>query len=144
MIIQNSISKLVKDAIKSRIVLNNVERFVQTSNVLSFQIPAFISGTSTSYLPFCNISSRNYHTTSPSLKGDFYDILGVDRNASSSEIKKAYFKLAKKYHPDMNKNDDKAAKKFKDIQEAYEVLSDGNKRTMYDQFGHAGVDPNAG
>lgn len=75
-------------------------------------------------------------------KKDFYDVLGVSRSASKAEIKKAYYKLAKQYHPDSNKNDDKAADKFKQVTEAYEVLSDDDQRQLYDQFGHAGVDPN--
>ena len=70
--------------------------------------------------------------------------MGVSRNASDDEIKKAYRKLAKKYHPDLNPNDKVAEAKFKEVNEAYEVLSDKNKRARYDQFGHAGVDPSYG
>lgn len=77
-------------------------------------------------------------------KRDYYEVLGVDKNASDAEIKSAFRKLAKKYHPDLNKDDPKAADKFKEIGEAYEVLSDSNKRKQYDQFGHAGVGNNAG
>lgn len=77
-------------------------------------------------------------------KRDFYEILGVPKNASEEEIKKAYRKLAMKYHPDRNQGD--AAKesevKFKEVKEAYEMLSDAQKRAAYDQYGHAGVDPN--
>ncbi|WP_041676396.1 molecular chaperone DnaJ [Ramlibacter tataouinensis] len=77
-------------------------------------------------------------------KRDYYDVLGVPKNASEDEIKKAYRKLAMKYHPDRNQGD--AAKdaevKFKEAKEAYEMLSDGDKRSAYDQYGHAGVDPN--
>jgi molecular chaperone DnaJ len=72
-------------------------------------------------------------------KRDYYEILGVARNASEDEIKKAYRKLAIKYHPDKNPDDKQAEEKFKEAAEAYEVLSDGEKRQRYDQFGHAGV-----
>ncbi|EEC48676.1 predicted protein, partial [Phaeodactylum tricornutum CCAP 1055/1] len=75
-------------------------------------------------------------------KRDFYEMLGVTRLADKASIKKAYFKLAKKYHPDTNKGDEKASEKFKEVTEAYEVLSDDKQRERYDQFGHAGVDPN--
>lgn len=81
---------------------------------------------------------------SSSSKRDFYDVLGVGRGADKGEIKKAYFKLAKKYHPDTNKDDSTAADKFKEATEAYEVLSDDKQRQLYDAYGHAGVDPNAG
>jgi molecular chaperone DnaJ len=77
-------------------------------------------------------------------KRDFYEILGVSKNADADEIKKAYRKLAIKYHPDKNPGDKQAEEKFKEAAEAYEVLSDGNKRQRYDQFGHAGVGGAAG
>ena len=70
-------------------------------------------------------------------KRDYYEVLGVDKNADEETLKKAYRKLAKKYHPDMNPGDDKAAEKFKEASEAYAVLSDPQKRQQYDQFGHA-------
>ena len=77
-------------------------------------------------------------------KRDYYEVLGVSKNASDDEIKKAYRKLAIKYHPDKNPGDKEAEAKFKEISEAHEVLSDKQKRARYDQFGHAGVGGNAG
>ncbi len=77
-------------------------------------------------------------------KRDYYEVLGVSKTATDDELKKAYRKLAKKYHPDLNPGDKEAEKKFKEANEAYEVLSDSTKRARYDQFGHAGVDPNYG
>lgn len=77
-------------------------------------------------------------------KRDYYEVLGVSKGASDDEIKKAHRKLAKKYHPDLNRDNPEAAEKFKELNEAYEVLSDKDKRTKYDQFGFAGVDPNYG
>jgi curved DNA-binding protein len=72
-------------------------------------------------------------------KRDYYEILGVSKSASPEEIKKNYRRLARKFHPDANRNDSSAEAKFKEVQEAYEVLSDSKKRQAYDQFGHAGV-----
>lgn len=77
-------------------------------------------------------------------KRDYYEILGVPRTASADEIKKAHRKLVRQYHPDVNKSNPQAEEKFKEIQEAYDVLSDPPKRANYDQFGHAGVGAGAG
>ncbi|MEG0457564.1 MAG: DnaJ domain-containing protein, partial [Oscillospiraceae bacterium] len=70
-------------------------------------------------------------------KRDYYEVLGVNKGASESELKSAYRKLAKKYHPDLNPGDKAAETSFKEINEAYEVLSDSDKKSRYDQFGHA-------
>lgn len=77
-------------------------------------------------------------------KRDYYDVLGIPKQASNQEIKKAYRKLAKKYHPDTNPGDEKAEKLFKEVTEAYNVLSDEEKRKLYDQFGHAAFDGSMG
>ena len=77
-------------------------------------------------------------------KRDYYEVLGLDKSASPEEIKKAYKKLARKYHPDLNPGDKEAEEKFKEINEASEILSDPEKKARYDQFGFAGVDPNYG
>ena len=77
-------------------------------------------------------------------KRDYYEVLGVDKSADDSAIKKAYRSLAKKYHPDMNPGDKEAEAKFKEVNEAYDVLSDPDKKSKYDQFGHAAFDPSSG
>ena len=77
-------------------------------------------------------------------KRDYYDVLGVERGASEADLKKAYRRLAMKFHPDRNSDDPKAEEKFKEATEAYEILTDDEKRAAYDRFGHAGVDPNQG
>lgn len=77
-------------------------------------------------------------------KRDYYEVLGVSKGASGDEIKKAFRKMSKKYHPDLHPGDKEAEEKFKEVNEAYQVLSDDEKRQRYDQFGHAGVDGNAG
>ena len=75
-------------------------------------------------------------------KRDYYEVLGLTKAASPEEIKKAYRQNAKKYHPDVNKEDEDAEAKFKEVAEAYEVLSDSQKRAAYDQYGHDAFDPN--
>ena len=77
-------------------------------------------------------------------KRDFYDVLGVGKNASDEDLKKAYRKLAMKHHPDRNPDSKTAEAQFKEGKEAYETLTDPNKRAAYDQYGHAGVDPSMG
>ena len=77
-------------------------------------------------------------------KRDYYEVLGLSKGATDDEIKKAFRKLAKQYHPDLNPDDATAEAKFKEVNEAYEVLSDSSKKERYDQFGHAGVDPSYG
>ena len=75
-------------------------------------------------------------------KRDYYEVLGVDNSASDQEVKKAFRRIAMKYHPDRNPDDQKAEEKFKEAQEAYEILGDAEKKSAYDRFGHAGVDQN--
>ena len=77
-------------------------------------------------------------------KSDYYDLLNITKNASDADIKKSYRKLAMKYHPDRNPGDKSAESKFKEIKEAYEILSDAEKRAAYDRFGHAGVNQSPG
>ena len=76
-------------------------------------------------------------------KKDYYEVLGVNRDASEEDIKKAYRKLAMKHHPDRNPDNPKSEDRFKEAKEAYEILTDAQKRAAYDQYGHAGVDPSA-
>ena len=77
-------------------------------------------------------------------KRDYYEVLGVNRDADADVIKKAYRKLAMKYHPDRNPGNSEAEEKFKELSEAYEVLSNADKKAAYDRYGHAGVDPSVG
>jgi len=76
-------------------------------------------------------------------KRDYYEVLGVNKDCAEDELKKAYRRLAMKWHPDRNPDNPKAEEHFKEAKEAYEILCDANKRAAYDQFGHAGVDPQA-
>eukprot|EP00069_Balaena_mysticetus_P020157 bmy_02790T0 len=101
-----------------------------------------VSLTGVKSYPF--LCTASFHTSAPLAKEDYYQILGVPRSASQKEIKKAYYQLAKKYHPDTNKDDPKAKEKFSQLAEAYEVLSDEVKRKQYDTYGSAGFDPGAG
>ena len=77
-------------------------------------------------------------------KRDYYEVLGVSKNATDAELKKAYRRLAMKYHPDRNPDDKKAEDNFKEAKEAHDILSDSQKRAAYDQFGHAGVENSMG
>ena len=78
------------------------------------------------------------------MKRDYYEILGIDKHADAQAIKKAFRKLAKKYHPDSNEGNAQAAERFKEVNEAYDVLGDEEKRKLYDRFGHAAFDASAG
>eukprot|EP00048_Salpingoeca_helianthica_P022054 m.16125 g.16125 ORF g.16125 m.16125 type:complete len:476 (+) comp6818_c0_seq1:58-1485(+) len=119
--------------------------FSQFSTLSQPRAPA----TTTSLGPHTSAThqQRHLHTSVPLLKRDYYDVLGVGKEASASEIKSAYYKLAKQYHPDANPGDKEASKKFSELSEAYEILSDKSKRSQYDRMGHAsqgGFGPGAG
>ncbi|TDH68075.1 hypothetical protein CCR75_007464 [Bremia lactucae] len=105
--------------------------------------PATLMYGATALLQQCATFHSTRTTMEPS-KRDYYDILGISRDASKNDIKKKYYQLAKKYHPDANKADVNAAKKFAEATEAWEVLGDDKKRQKYDNYGHAGVDEQAG
>lgn len=94
-------------------------------------------------VPFTHpISIRSFRSSSSLLKKDFYEVLGVPKSSTKDDIKKKYRELAKKYHPDLNKDDKNAEKKFREVSEAHEVLENETKRQRYDAYGHAGVDEN--
>lgn len=90
------------------------------------------------------MSSAKNKITLKMAKRDYYEVLGVSKTATADEMKKAYRKLALKYHPDKNPGDKEAEEKFKEAAEAYDVLSNPDKKARYDQFGHAGVDGQGG
>ncbi|KAK9170164.1 hypothetical protein Syun_002304 [Stephania yunnanensis] len=91
----------------------------------------------------CGAAARHIHATGSMSARDYYDALGVSKNANASEIKKAYYALAKKLHPDTNKDDAEAERKFQEVQKAYEVLKDEEKRSLYDQVGHSAFEEGA-
>lgn len=101
----------------------------------------FVTGSQV-FQPKCVPIKRVLHTSQTSFLKDYYKTLGVSKSATPKEIKKAYYQLAKRFHPDRNKGDDNAQKKFQEVSEAYECLSDEEKRKQYDMFG--GADPGAG
>ncbi|XP_076236161.1 dnaJ homolog l(2)tid, mitochondrial isoform X1 [Calliopsis andreniformis] len=116
---------------------------VQKCNTCHRSITTVVSGdgnwiakkTTKNVLGFIIQPQRGIHITSKLLKRNYYEILGVSKNASAKDIKKAYYQLAKKYHPDTNKGDPDSSKKFQEVSEAYEVLSDDTKRKQYDMWG---------
>ncbi|XP_034947713.1 protein tumorous imaginal discs, mitochondrial-like isoform X2 [Chelonus insularis] len=103
----------------------------------AFSVDAWSTSINEKYTKRFLFLRRDFHTTNSlkAVKKDYYEILGITRNASAKDIKKAYYQLAKKYHPDTNKNDPNANKKFQEVSEAYEVLSDETKRKQYDTWG---------
>lgn len=110
----------------------------------SFSLRSSVSPSTSNMATTNNNKRMQIRCLSSSGKADFYKTLGVPKGADKATIKKSYFQMAKKYHPDANQGDDSAADKFKEVTEAYEVLSDDKQRELYDTYGHAGVDPNSG
>lgn len=103
-------------------------------NGVSRPIASFEAGKTLQYAG-ANQRIRQFHASSSLCRRDYYEVLGVPKNSNQKDIKKAYYQLAKKYHPDTNKGDPEAAKKFQEVSEAYEILSDDSKRQQYDQWG---------
>lgn len=109
---------------------------------VSFSHGQLFAGTSCASLRKCGGAIQPFHSTTRVQGSNFYDVLGVSKTADDKEIKRAYYKLAKRYHPDTNSGDSAAEQKFKEVSEAYEVLSDKERRQLYDQFGRAGIENN--
>jgi hypothetical protein len=137
-VLANSSQKLIYRITCDVFAIN--KRFISIPDFIHIKSRRNNAFKSVSFLPRLNafVISRSF-----SSKRDYYEVLGVNRNATKDEIKKKFRELAKKYHPDLNKDDKNAEKKFREVSEAYEVLEDDKKRQMYDNFGHSGVDGSA-
>lgn len=132
-------AKFIRPAMSNKALQNSIG-FSAVRSFQTFSIPKSRSSVSQNEKL---TSRREYRATRLSLnRKDYYEVLGVSKNASKDDIKKNFRNLAKKYHPDLNKDDKNAEKKFKEVSEAYEVLEDDKKRQQYDSFGHDGVDLN--
>ena len=129
-----------KVAILSRNVFKQTaanSTLIFTSSNLGLHLFSFSRLRHPRFLEHSFIPSRSISTSQTNFAKDYYKVLGVDKSATAKDIKKAYYELAKKYHPDTNKNDSNCAKKFQEVSEAYEILSDDSKRKQYDDFGSA-------